>query len=590
MANVLLAEDDGDVASVLALSLEGRGHRVRRASDGASALALARREEIEVAVVDLLLPKKSGMEVAAEIRERTGGSVPVILISGIYRGAAQRQKAMERTGAVAFLEKPFLPAELIRLVEDAIRTWPGGRTAHDPATEVQTDPGAPSFTGRSPTPEPLADEGAHQERREVERIASKPARGGRWQGTLAETPFARLLFELYEARVTGGLLVVREPVKKIVFFQDGLPVFVKSNLLQECLGKVLVKEGMITEDQCRESLRRLQKSKRPQGEILVEMRALARADLDRGLRLQTLSKILDLFSWPAGKYHWSAQMFPPGDARRPFDHPLPILIEGVRGKMDAGRVRRDIDRSLDQATSLRPTGSAALQLVSLGPDEKAFVASLDGRKSLRERIAEGADAEARIRLAYALLVAGLLELGDKVRSGSTGRALGPAPRQIDDLEELGTATISSPPPVPTRPSAPSLAADLDGEVERVLEAERRFQRGVALLHDGRPTSAVESLERAVTLCPDEPEFRLELGVALLAASARDVSLVARAIAELREVVAQRPEMAAAWRKLAEALGRSGDRASAIAAYERSLALDPASSEARAGLAALGGTR
>ena len=89
MANVLLAEDDGDVATALGLALSAAGHRVRRAADGVQAIEVVRRDEVDVAVLDLLLPRKGGLEVAAAIRE--GSGVPIVLVTGIYRGASRRE-------------------------------------------------------------------------------------------------------------------------------------------------------------------------------------------------------------------------------------------------------------------------------------------------------------------------------------------------------------------------------------------------------------------------------------------------------------------------------------------------------------------
>ena len=50
---------------------------------------------------------------------------------------------------------------------------------------------------------------------------------------------------------------IGDRVKKIVYFRDGFPKSVKSNLLSECLGRVMVRERMISEDECEESLKRM---------------------------------------------------------------------------------------------------------------------------------------------------------------------------------------------------------------------------------------------------------------------------------------------------------------------------------------------
>ena len=68
----------------------------------------------------------------------------------------------------------------------------------------------------------------------------------------------------------------REPTKKIVYLKEGYPIFVKSNLLSECLGRVLVREKMISDEECERSLVQMKdKSGRQQGTVLIEMGAIS---------------------------------------------------------------------------------------------------------------------------------------------------------------------------------------------------------------------------------------------------------------------------------------------------------------------------
>src|SRR6185503_1590158 len=127
---------------------------------------------------------------------------------------------------------------------------------------------------------------------------------GAAQGDLRITPFPVLLHRLFKDRASGALLLVRDPVKKIVYFRNGFPVYVKSNLLSECLGKVLVRERLISDIQCRESLRLLQETKRQQGSLLIQMGALSQQNLIYRLQLQLRTKPYDIFSCPGGEYRF----------------------------------------------------------------------------------------------------------------------------------------------------------------------------------------------------------------------------------------------------------------------------------------------
>ena len=70
------------------------------------------------------------------------------------------------------------------------------------------------------------------------------------KGALRRFAFPKLVREIARGRVTGSLYLLNGQTKKVVFFEEGQPVFVRSNVLSECLGQVLSGEGLITQEQC----------------------------------------------------------------------------------------------------------------------------------------------------------------------------------------------------------------------------------------------------------------------------------------------------------------------------------------------------
>src|SRR5690606_24439892 len=129
----------------------------------------------------------------------------------------------------------------------------------------------PSPPKKAPAADPLAGPDTTKERDEVERQAQHFRNARTARGNLKHKRFPEVLSQLYRWRATGALLLKHERVKKIVYLKDGYPIFVKSNLLSECLGRVLVRERMITEAECEESLEAMKKRKRQQGTMLIEM-------------------------------------------------------------------------------------------------------------------------------------------------------------------------------------------------------------------------------------------------------------------------------------------------------------------------------
>jgi len=126
-----------------------------------------------------------------------------------------------------------------------------------------------------PVPQPnihesLRDPVQQRESRDVERTAkSLAAEKTDFTDNLKHLPFPRLLQRLYARRATGSLLLLHGGTKKIVSFVEGYPVAVRSNLLSECLGQILLSQKMISALALAESVKRMQKEKRRQGEILV---------------------------------------------------------------------------------------------------------------------------------------------------------------------------------------------------------------------------------------------------------------------------------------------------------------------------------
>ena len=118
-AIVLVAEDDADLRGVLTTSLTRNGHQVIAARDGAEALAAIEHHNVDLLVLDLVMPNIDGFEVLARLKEiKKGVSIPVVVVSGADRSTSELQAL--RLGANVYLTKPIeaaaLTAEVTRLL------------------------------------------------------------------------------------------------------------------------------------------------------------------------------------------------------------------------------------------------------------------------------------------------------------------------------------------------------------------------------------------------------------------------------------------------------------------------------------------
>ena len=110
--SILVVDHDVRVIELLQITLSGRGYKIASAFDGESALEEVTRQRPDLAVIDVRLPRKSGVQVLEAIRANPEtADLPVILISGNPSNDARIQGL--RTGADDYLVKPFSPRELI---------------------------------------------------------------------------------------------------------------------------------------------------------------------------------------------------------------------------------------------------------------------------------------------------------------------------------------------------------------------------------------------------------------------------------------------------------------------------------------------
>ena len=110
MSTVLVVDDEERITAFLARSLAPQGHTVITASNGHDALQVLAAREVDLVLLDLVMPEMNGLQCLAALAE-TGNVPPVIVLSGVSDVAA-RVQALDG-GAVDFVGKPFHVSELI---------------------------------------------------------------------------------------------------------------------------------------------------------------------------------------------------------------------------------------------------------------------------------------------------------------------------------------------------------------------------------------------------------------------------------------------------------------------------------------------
>jgi two-component system alkaline phosphatase synthesis response regulator PhoP len=125
-ATILLVEDDPSITVGLRMNLEAEGYKVIVADNGDAGLAAARREGIDLLLLDLMLPGLNGFEILRQLR-REGHTMPIIVLSA---RSSEIDKVMGlELGAEDYVTKPFGLAELLARVRAALRRVTKPRTA-----------------------------------------------------------------------------------------------------------------------------------------------------------------------------------------------------------------------------------------------------------------------------------------------------------------------------------------------------------------------------------------------------------------------------------------------------------------------------
>jgi two-component system response regulator RegX3 len=129
---VLLAEDEESFIEALVIGLNNEGFRVTVARDGNEALSLFDEVEPDIILLDLMLPKMSGVDVCRNIRSRS--QVPIIMVTA--KGTEIDTVVALEVGADDYVTKPYRLRELVARMRAVLRRAPGGPEATD-ATSIE---------------------------------------------------------------------------------------------------------------------------------------------------------------------------------------------------------------------------------------------------------------------------------------------------------------------------------------------------------------------------------------------------------------------------------------------------------------------
>ena len=120
MYTVLICDDDKDIVSALEIYLASEGYRTVPAFNGEEAIAAVRGENIDLILMDVMMPKLDGIRTTARLREE-GGNIPIILLTA---KSEDTDKVLGlNIGADDYITKPFNPIEVLARVKSQLRRY-----------------------------------------------------------------------------------------------------------------------------------------------------------------------------------------------------------------------------------------------------------------------------------------------------------------------------------------------------------------------------------------------------------------------------------------------------------------------------------
>lgn len=119
MYNILAVDDDREIVKAIEIYLTKEGYNILKAYDGEETLKVIKENDIHLVILDIMMPKKDGIETLEEIRKTK--TIPVIMLSAKSEDYDKIEGL--NTGADDYVTKPFNPLELIARVNSCIRRY-----------------------------------------------------------------------------------------------------------------------------------------------------------------------------------------------------------------------------------------------------------------------------------------------------------------------------------------------------------------------------------------------------------------------------------------------------------------------------------
>lgn len=134
MYNILVCDDDREIVEAVEIYLSKEGYNVIKAYDGFEAIEILKKEDVQLLLIDVMMPKLDGLRATLKIREKSG--IPIIILSA--KSEDSDKVIGLDVGADDYITKPFNPLELIARVKSQLRRYTKLGTMAEQKSNVYT--------------------------------------------------------------------------------------------------------------------------------------------------------------------------------------------------------------------------------------------------------------------------------------------------------------------------------------------------------------------------------------------------------------------------------------------------------------------
>jgi hypothetical protein len=365
------------------------------------------------------------------------------------------------------------------------------------------------------------------------------------EGSLQEIPFSPLLCALAMHKKTTVLEIRRRQVWKKIVLEEGVPVDCRSNLVHETLGRYMVLEGKLSEEDFTASLGRSASRGVPLGEILLETGMVNAVELFKILQQNLAKKLLDMFTWRDGEFRIVED-----ELRNEMSLKVKVpqlILTGVSKLVPQDEVDMSVAPLVGKRLALHPAPHFPLEDIRLSPRQTLLAEAIrPGRRMGELAETTGLSVDEITRLLYALSILGVIAPADTLpkdvatpslsATGSFRLSAMPAAPAPMTPEPAPAAAPAAP---PAAPAAPQLsAADVERRRNEIMQPFLVYRRQDAFDLLGVPETVTPGAleERFLELSRRFAPWTLDHpDLSAMEDRARDLFLAAaRAFAELSD--------------------------------------------------------